>query len=68
MPLDFEVVFLIAVISKIESIGVGRQEEGGEGVGRWGAESRLKQTFGHAMQPRYWHNSKGRPGLLFKVV
>ena len=36
--------FSVAVISRIESIGVGGWEEGG--VGRWGVEGRLKHPLG----------------------
>ena len=56
MPLVFEVVFSMAVISQIESIEVGWVGGGGvgwggvgwggvSGRGRWGAIGGLKKTF-----------------------
>ena len=51
MPQIFEVVFLTAVISRIESEGGGWV--GGVcmgGGGGWGAIGRLKQTFKHKWQ------------------
>ena len=50
MALVFEIVFWMAVISRIESIRGGWVRGGGVGGGGgggWGAVGRLKQTFKH---------------------
>ena len=66
MPLVFEVVFLIAVISPIEFIGVG--VGGGGGLGAVGG---LKQAFKHTRQCcaiSRLAQPQGRPGLSLESV